>query len=124
YTPERCADYEAFHPEARTCAAAAAAHHADEVETYRVAAGVLGALVLGGWWLAGRRRTTVVNVLPPGLVATAGAATFGLAGAALALQAIGGGRDHGAGQWASAGAVSLVVAGLYGRRVVRVLSAA
>src|SRR5205085_1471638 len=55
YTAPRCADYERFHPEAGTCAEAAAAHHADEVETYRVAAGVLGLLVLGGWWFARRR---------------------------------------------------------------------
>jgi hypothetical protein len=123
YTAPRCADYEAFHPEARTCAAAAAAHHADEVETYRVAAGLLGVVVLAGWALLRRRRPSALGAVPPSLVPAMATAAFGLAGAALAVQALGGGRDHGAGQWLSAAVVSLVLAGAYGRQVVRALSA-
>jgi hypothetical protein len=124
YTAARCDDYERLHPDAPSCAAAAAAHHADEVQTYRLAAGGLGAVVLVGWWLVRRRRTEVTGIVPPGLVPAAATATFGLAGAVLAVEALGSGRDHGAGQWLSAAVISLLVAGLYARQVLRSLSPA
>jgi hypothetical protein len=44
YTAERCRDFMSFHPEAATCAAAATAHHFDEIVGYRQDLGVLGVL--------------------------------------------------------------------------------
>ena len=127
YTADRCADFERFHPESPDCAAAAGAHHADEVETYRVAAGVLGALVLGGRWWFRRRREPIIGVLPDGMVATAGTAVFGMAGMILAAQGVTGllaeGRDHGAGQWLSASIVSLVVACGFAVTLLRAIAA-
>jgi hypothetical protein len=123
YTAERCAEYEALHPEAPSCALAAAAHHADEVELYRIAVGVLGAVLLAGWWFASRRRPPAVGALPGAVVPTAGAATFGLAGAALAVQAVGAGAN-GAGQWLTAAIVALVVAAVYARQLAQVLTVA
>ena len=43
----RCADLMEYHAEKTTCAAAELAHHADEVVEYRLAAGILGLLMLG-----------------------------------------------------------------------------
>src|SRR5262249_15595651 len=109
YTHQRCADLAEYHPEAGTCTVAAALHHADEVETYRIAAGVLG--LVGGAALAlhahrgrARRRSAVqVAVLPEAFTATSGAVLFGAAGGLLLVQSlgvmVGGGMTQGAGQW-------------------------
>jgi hypothetical protein len=40
YTPDRCADFFEYAPQARTCEEAATIHHFGEVVTYRVAAGI------------------------------------------------------------------------------------
>lgn len=110
YTAARCADLRDYHPEAATCEAAATLHHYDEVVTYRLAAGVLGLVVLLGWALVTRRRRRAVGTawpsLPPGFAATVGTALSGIC--ALALLGTGGGqlltRDtHGAGGSLSAG---------------------
>jgi hypothetical protein len=121
YTPDRCADLMEYAPTAATCAEAAAIHHADEVVTLRIAAGMLGLIAFGVWWLV-RRRTTN-ETLPPGVVSAAGAATFGvvgiaLAGLALNALALGG---NGGGSFLSGAVVALVVALSFAGRLVREL---
>src|SRR5206468_6276796 len=44
YTSDRCAEYRRLAPHATSCRSAAARHHTDEVQTFRVAVGVLGML--------------------------------------------------------------------------------
>lgn len=127
YTPERCADYFEYVPNAGSCAAAAAEHHFGEVVFSRVAVGVLGLLALGLYALA--RRTGLRGPqwsLPTPYVATVLLALFGLATVALgglgALQVStaasgGSGADLAAGLVAAV--VVLVVAGWSLRRLRR-----
>jgi hypothetical protein len=132
YTAARCADFREYHPEATTCEAAASAHHADEVEEYRVAAGVLGLFVLGGRWLVRRRRHAsgagTAVALPVGVVPAVGATLFGVAGVALLLEGLGllatGGASHGSGQWLTAGVVALAVAAWYAVELLQTLRTA
>ncbi len=128
YTPARCADFLEYFPRAGNCEAAATAHHFDEVVLYRVAAGVVGLLALGGWWLlrrgAKRRRS---GALPEGFSATIGVALFGLAAAGLI--GLGGmqllfGQPAGAGGLISGGVIALAVFAGFARSFVRGLSAA
>jgi hypothetical protein len=126
YTQERCADFAEYHPEAGGCQGAAAAHHFDEVVGYRVDAGVLGLLLLGGVWLLGPRlrRRAGGAALPDGFAATVGASLFGVAAAALLLQGVGElalGRATGAGQYLSGGLVSLVAFAAFAAALARVL---
>jgi hypothetical protein len=113
YTPARCADFQEYYPRAPSCADAAVDHHFDETVEYRVAAGALGLLVLGGYWLARTRRPLrPIGLLPDGFVATIGASLFGLVGGFLVLASLNQlvlGVD-GAGQYLSGGIVSLLVA--------------
>ena len=125
YTPDRCADLKEYAPSSSTCAEAAALHHSDETVTYRLAAGVLGLLLLGVWIVA-RRRAAGDGPLPAGLIEAAGSALFGVVGLALLAQglellALGPGTGEGADL--SAGIVSLVVAALFGVALYRSLSA-
>jgi hypothetical protein len=117
YTPSRCADFLEYHPEARTCEAAATAHHFDEVVNYRLVAGVLGLGVLGAWWLARRRRwlwPDAADAVPDGFGAVVGAALFGVAAAGLLFQSVGqiivGGDSSGIGEYLSGGLVAAVIA--------------
>jgi hypothetical protein len=112
YTTARCREFLEYVPHARSCAAAATAHHFDEVVWYRVAAGVLGgaALVALGW---ARRRRQPQELQPETFVPTVAAAVFGIAGIGL----IGQGVDNvilkpggGGGSYLSGGVVALVVA--------------
>jgi hypothetical protein len=126
YTPARCAELHALAPHEPTCLAAAARHHADEVERYRIAAGVLGAAGLGAWALLRRRwrATPATGALPPGMVPAVGAAVFGVATLALAsqaMQSIGWRSTAGLGQWVSAAGVSAVVAAGFGVVLYRTL---
>ena len=126
YTAARCAEYRQLAPGESTCAAAAARHHTDEVETSRVAAGVLGILALGAWAIVRRRwRTTpAVGALPPALVPAVGASVFGVASLALAseaMQSIGWHSASGLGQWLSASVVAALVAAAFAIALVRAL---
>ncbi len=131
YTPGRCADYYGYHPEARSCEAAATAHHFDETVQYRVAGGVLGLAVLAGLFVVRRSRALGriiplgdgVGLLPEGFVATVGSAVFGCAAGALLIsglaQSPGG---NGAGADLSGGMVAAVVAAVFAAGLFRTLS--
>ena len=116
YTAARCADFREYHPEATTCEAAATLHHYDEVVSYRLAAGVLGLVVLLGWALVTHRRRratgTAWPALPPGFAATVGGALSGICAIALLGTGLGqvAARDsNGAGGALSAGVVAAAV---------------
>lgn len=126
YTPDRCADFMEYAPGAKSCNEAAASHHFDETVTYRIAAGVLGVLVLLGWLLVrGRWRGADAGSLPAGIVAGAGTVLFGVAGLALlasglALLLLG--ADTGAGGDLSGAIVSLATAAVFGLGLYRTLA--
>lgn len=126
YTPQRCAEYRQLQPGAATCADAAVAHHFDEVVGYRLDAGVLGVVILAGWYMARRRRlgTNRTAGLPASYTAIVGAVLFGVAAAGLGVLAVMGsvfGGGSGAGELLSAGVVSAVVAAAFGVAVTRSL---
>ena len=119
YTAARCAELREYEPTATSCAAAAAAHHTTEVIWSRTAAGVAGLGLLAAWWWRWRRRAPYPR---SGVLAVVGAATFGLAAAALGALAFDAlaqdpGRG-GAGQWLTASLVAGIVAIGFGARVV------
>jgi len=126
YTPERCAQFRSFHPEASTCADAAVAHHFDEVVGYRLDAGVLGVVILTGWSVSRRRRLRSDRAagLPWSYTSIAGAVLFGVAGAGLTAMGVLGSifsGGPGPGELFSGGVVSAVVAAGFGVGVVRSL---
>jgi hypothetical protein len=130
YTPARCADLQEYAPAGTSCNQAAALHHQDETVSYRVGAGLLGALVFGVWFVARRRLAggagTLAAGLPQGFVATAGVAMFGIVGLAtlaLGLDLLVLGPGTGAGADLSAAVVSLIVAGVFATKVYRILAA-
>ena len=122
YTPDRCVELEHGYDASVTCGEAAALDHAEEVIGYRIAAGVLGLLVLLGWLFWRRRDEPRKDALPPGLVSGAATASFLIAGVALTGFSV----DYlvaaaGAGQYLSAACVSLVVGGAFAIRLGREL---
>jgi hypothetical protein len=124
YTPERCADFLEYFPNAGSCERAAALHHWGEVVQYRVAAGVLGLLVLGGCtlWRRRRREAEYLGVLPDGFSATVATSLYGVAAAVLLLQSLNAylvGRGAGNGQWLSGAIVALAMAVAYGTSLYR-----
>lgn len=124
YTPERCADYFEYFPDAKDCAAAATLHHFGEEVEYRVAAGLLGLLLLGGLALVRRRarHSAEPRVLPESFVPTVGATLFGFGALALlatSLANVAGRETAGLGAPLSGGLVSLVVFAAYARRLPR-----
>lgn len=128
YTAARCADFQEYFP-GKSCMDAAAWHHWGEVVVSRVAVGVLGLIVLGGWLLYQRLlHPGTAPMLPPGLMHGAAAALYGAAAAVLLLQALNaavmGGMTGGTGQWLSAGGVALAGAIAYGLLLLRSLGAA
>jgi hypothetical protein len=126
YTPDRCRDLMEYAPGAKSCNEAAASHHFEETVTYRLAAGVLGVLVLLGWIVVRRRWGSAdLQNLPPGLVAGGGTALFGVAGLALlasGLELLLLGPETGAGADLSAAIVSLAVAAIFGVSLYRTLA--
>lgn len=128
YTAARCADFREYHPEARSCEAAAIAHHFDEVVNYRLAAGILGVAVLFGWWFVRRRGwgwPAAADAIPHGFGATVGAALFGVAAIGLLGQSLGpmviGGDSLGTGQYLSGGVVAALIATGFGLNLLRIL---
>ena len=127
YTAARCADLREYHPEAKTCEAAATAHHYDEAVGYRLDAGVLGVLALGGFAIirrANRRRSGSSRALPDGFTSTIGTAVFGLAAAGLlgsSLMSIVFGNSKGAGDLLSGGVVAFPVFVAFGVSLLRIL---
>jgi hypothetical protein len=126
YTSERCAEYRVLAPHEESCRSAAARHHTNEVETFRVAVGLMGILALGVWaflrrrWLAG----PATGALPAALVPGVGTSVFGVAALVLAsqaMQSIGWHTTAGLGQWLSAAVVSAAVAGAFGLTLLRTL---
>jgi hypothetical protein len=126
YTPERCAEFLEYFPDAGGCERAAALHHWGEVVEYRVAAGVLGLLVLGAFllWRRRARPPRYLGVLPDGFAATVATSLYGVAAAVLAVESLDAllvaGGD-GAGQWLSGAAVALAMAVLYGVSLYRAM---
>jgi hypothetical protein len=124
YTQARCADYFEYEPGSRTCEQAATLHHYGEIVDYRIAAGILGLLVLLAYLLARRRGWTATPHLPESFASTVGASVFGLAAAGLLLQSLNQfvvGETAGMGGYLSGGFVSLVVAFSFGLSVLRLL---
>lgn len=113
YTAARCADFQEYHP-SRTCELAALRHHYDEVVGYRLDAGALGLVALGGWFTVvrpwRRRSRPELRALPEGFGATVGAALFGAAALVLlpagVLELAVTGSRTGAGNAMSAGVVA------------------
>jgi hypothetical protein len=126
YTAQRCAEYLEYFPDAGGCAQAATMHHWGEVVEYRVAVGVLGLLVLGGYllWRRGRRGEPpdYLGVLPDGFSATVATSLYGVAAAALALLSLDSflvADGDGTGQWLSAAIVAAAMAAVYGVSLYR-----
>jgi hypothetical protein len=125
YTAQRCAEFLEYFPNAGGCTQAAALHHWGEVVEYRVAAGVLGLFVLGGFTLWRRRRRgqepPFLGILPDGFSATVATSLYGVAAAVLALQSLGGflAGGEGTGQWLSAAIVAAAMAAGYGTSLYR-----
>ena len=124
YSAARCRDLLEYAPHAPSCAAAAAAHHFDEVVWYRVAAGVLGCVVfLALVWARRRREPRVLQ--PESFVPTVAAAVFGLAGIGLiglGIDAVVLNTDGGGGAYLSGGVVALAVAAWFAIPVIKSLT--
>lgn len=112
YDAARCRELSEYAP-GRDCLAAAAQHHAGEVVTFRLTAGVLGLLFLLAWHLAPRRRRLPCASVPGLLALMFGGAALLLAGATIDAS---GGSWSGAGQWLSAGLVAATAAVAFGIR--------
>jgi hypothetical protein len=118
YTPARCADYFEYDPNAKDCIDAAIRHHFGEIVDYRVLAGVLGLIGLGGVYVL-RRRSGSRSLLPAAFGPTVGASVFGVA--ALGLLLMSGGSSGQMGASLSGAIVSAGVAAAYGLRLSRLV---
>ncbi|HEX5497063.1 MAG TPA: permease prefix domain 1-containing protein [Mycobacteriales bacterium] len=85
YTAARCAELFEYFPHAGSCRAASISHHFDEQVRNRVAAGVLGLLVLAAFWLIRRsnrrwlaRFRGLIEVPPTPVVVAVAATAFGV----------------------------------------------
>jgi hypothetical protein len=128
YTAQRCAEFLEYFPDAGSCAQAAALHHWGEVVEYRVAGGVVGALVLGAYLLWRRRPDRqdprYLGVLPDGFSATVATSLYGVAATALALLSLDSflvADGDGTGQWLSAAIVAAAMAAVHGVSLYRIV---
>ncbi|GAA4478845.1 permease prefix domain 1-containing protein [Microbacterium panaciterrae] len=117
YTAARCADFLGFFPQAGSCAAAAAMHHSDEIVSERLAAGILGLLLLLVWLLVRRIRGAIPiaredrrMLLVASAVAYLGVGVVGLGSGALSvmLDLVRGMAIAGVGVRLSDGAIALL----------------
>jgi HAAS len=114
-------------PHAQSCTQAYMLESSSDAVTLRGAAGLLGLVLLAGYWLA-RRRGWSPGVLPEGFAPTIAVSLFGAAGLGLAWAALthGGGLVvftgiTGPGFYLSGALVSLAMAAAYGWRLQRTL---
>jgi hypothetical protein len=113
-----CARWLAAYPHAADCHAAAVADWADETVYYRLAAGVVGALVLLGYRVLRRARPPMPALLT--VRHAVGASAFGLAAAYTLVTGVDARRaGGGAGQWFSAAPVAAVAAVIFGVLLLR-----
>ncbi|HEX5368275.1 MAG TPA: permease prefix domain 1-containing protein [Dehalococcoidia bacterium] len=120
YTPARCDQFLTLWPHAANCMQAALMDHYDEVVFYRVLAGLLGLVALGGLWFLRRRVSS--SRLPDWFAPTVGASIFSIAG--LGLLAAAANPDGQVGGYISGAAVAAVVAVAYGLQLARYLTPA
>lgn len=123
YTRARCAEFSEYAPRNFTCEQAATYHHFGEVVQYRIAAGILGLVLFGAYWLLNRRKS-VKALLPAGFDLTVATTMFGVVALLLlgeSLNALMLGLDAGVGAYLSAGMVSLTFAVAFGIPLLRTL---
>jgi hypothetical protein len=126
YTASRCRDFFEYAPHAHTCEQAAIVHHYGEIVDYRLAAGVLGLIVLAAWWFVRRRTRLARDLLPDGFAATIGLSLTGVGAALLVVSGLGRlafDDGRGAGGDLSGGVVSFALAAWFALSVWRVLAA-
>jgi len=126
YTAARCRDLFEYAPHARNCEQAAVIHHYGEVVSYRLAAGLLGLIVLGVCWAFRRRARVGRDLLPDGFAATIGLSLTGVAAVLLLVSGIATvALEHarGAGGTLSGGIVGLALACWFAASLYRVLRA-
>lgn len=119
-----CARWLAADPGAHSCRDAALSDWAAETVGYRIALGVLGALVLMAVRVLRRHGSSPSRgaTLPPVVSDTIAVTAFGATGCwtlGLGLDAIVGASAHGSGQWLSAATVALTAAAVFAGRLVR-----
>jgi hypothetical protein len=118
YGASDCTHWLAVQPQAHTCAQAALAESVGDGLLQRLAVGVLGLIVLTGFWAARRRiGTGLRQSLTSPFAALVGTGAFGSAAGFLIGLAIDSARTQsgrGAGQWLSGGIVALVAAAIFG----------
>ena len=123
YAAAACHHWLSLHPSAHTCAQAALAENVSDGLMQRFAAGLVGIVVLAALaWRLKRHGRSARQLLSTPLVAIVGATGFGAAGVVLlgfGFDAIQARSGNGAGQWLSAGGVSLIVAALFAVTALR-----
>ena len=124
YTATRCADFLGYSPGAKTCEQAATWHHYGEVVQYRLAAGLLGLLLLAVYLLARRKLRGDPTALPWGFEATIGTAMYGAAALYLLATSANAAVLHetaGVGDLLSGGVIAAIMAAVYGIALYRAL---
>lgn len=127
FPPSTCAHWLAVQPTAAACTRAGALENAHDALALRVAAGLLGLLVVAVLVVLRRVRRRPVDVLPSGFGATVGATVFGCAAVVLFFLGLSDSAVSlmfGQGQWYVDSAISLLVAGMCATGLLRGLRSA